>query len=342
MSPRPLVAAALAACLAAPLAPAPAAAGEVPAWARPAVDALEERGLIEEGSLRPNRGLTRARFAALIEAAFGPGHATAGEGKVTAAEVDAALVSALGFSELAARLGSLSSPDGWAPELPEHFGSEIVARALGLRYNRPASEERRDAASGEAMLQADIAYAVWRALEGPRTYAAEQLAGLSLPDYDEERRAVIAFALQQAGLPYVWAGEWAVPTPEGYPYGAQDQGGFDCSGFIWYVLKEAGASYAPPGRPYPGYALAERSARDMAAAARRRIRFGRLQPADLLFFAPDGRDSDAGAIYHAGLYLGNGWMVHSSGGGAGVNLSYVAGGFWRSQFAWGRRVVPLP
>lgn len=313
----------------------------MPAWARPAVAALEERGLIEKSSLRPNRGLGRARFAALIEAAFGPGHAGAGEGKVTAAEVDEALVSALGYSELARTLGSLASPDGWAPELPPHFGSEIVARALGLRYNRPASEERRDAAFYEPMLQADIAYAVWRALEGPKTSAADQLSQLSLADYDEARRQVIAFALQQAGLPYVWAGEWGAPTPEGYPYGPQDQGGFDCSGFIWYVLKERSEGFDPPGRPYQGYALAERSARDMAAAGKR-VRFGRLQPADLVFFAPDGRDSTAEAVYHAGLYLGNGWMVHSSGSGAGVNLSYIADGFWRSQFAWGRRVVPLP
>jgi cell wall-associated NlpC family hydrolase len=333
-------AALLAACLAAPLAAAPARAGETPGWARPAVEALEQRGLLEKGSFRPNRALGRTRFAELIEAAFGGGHAAPGEGKVTAGEVHSALVSALGYAELADRLNGLASPDGWAPELPAHFGTEVVARALGLRFNRPASDDRREATAGEPLLQADIAYAVWRALEGPNGYAAQRLAELALPDYDEARRHIIAFALQQAGQPYVWAGEWAAPTPEGYPYGAQAQGGFDCSGFIWYVLKERSEAYDPPGRPYDGYELDERSARDMAAATPRRIRFGRLRPADLVFFAPDGRDSDPGTVYHAGLYLGNGWMVHSSDGGAGVNLSYIGDGFWRGQFAWGRRVVP--
>ena len=45
-----------------------------------------------------------------------------------------------------------------------------------------------------------------------------------------------------------------------------------------------------------------------------------------------------GGISHAGISLGNGWMVHSSGSRAGVSVTYVAG-YWSDGLAWGRRVV---
>ncbi|MFA5889988.1 MAG: NlpC/P60 family protein [Actinomycetota bacterium] len=32
---------------------------------------------------------------------------------------------------------------------------------------------------------------------------------------------------------------------------------------------------------------------------------------------------------HAGIYLGNGWFIHSSGSRAGVSIDQLADGFWR-------------
>jgi cell wall-associated NlpC family hydrolase len=45
-------------------------------------------------------------------------------------------------------------------------------------------------------------------------------------------------------------------------------------------------------------------------------------------------------IYHAGLYLGNGWFIHSTGSTDGVMLSSLDdSSYYKQYFAWGRRVL---
>jgi cell wall-associated NlpC family hydrolase len=71
-----------------------------------------------------------------------------------------------------------------------------------------------------------------------------------------------------------------------------------------------------------------------------RVGFNKLRPADLMLFASNGSRSKPSSVYHAGVYLGRGWMIDSSGSQGGVSLSYVGpGSWWRDQFAWGRRIV---
>jgi cell wall-associated NlpC family hydrolase len=110
------------------------------------------------------------------------------------------------------------------------------------------------------------------------------------------------------------------------------QGGFDCSGFAWRVYKLQ--SYS--GAPNLTTTLAGRTAAAMAGEVPRqqRIKVARLAPADLLFFGPGGRRAKAAQIDHMGLYLGNGWMIHSS--RYGVALVEV-GGWYDNRLAWGRR-----
>ncbi|MDQ3963383.1 MAG: C40 family peptidase [Actinomycetota bacterium] len=190
------------------------------------------------------------------------------------------------------------------------------------------------------MRQADIAYSLWKAKTAPSTWGADALRGFGLAQYSETRRQVIEFALSLVGTPYVWGGEWTTSTPTGYPFGAQAHGGFDCSGFAWYVLKEKSSSYRPVGRSYAGWSFPERSSADMAKAAPVRLGYGKLLPGDVVFFSPDGRRAKARTVYHAGIYLGRGWMVHSSGSRAGISLGQIGpGSWWHDQLAWGRRII---
>ncbi|MDP9067196.1 MAG: C40 family peptidase [Actinomycetota bacterium] len=322
--------------------PAAHAAQEpLPEWVRPAVRYLVDNGYMEREGFRPNQAMTRAAFKQLMKKAFGGGYSR-DEGDVTAGEVAAALVRQLGQAPVATKLSQATSPDGWDPGVGKRFGSEIVARELGLRRDRPTTEETHDAAANEAMRQGDVAWAVWKAKTAPSIYGADALNSFQLANYSETRRQVVKFALSLVGAPYVWGGEWPSTTPSGYPYGAQAQGGFDCSGFIWYVMQKKTSSFAPLGRSYEGWAIPERSSYDMAGAigSRKRLGLKELKPADLVFFAPDGRDAKASSVYHAGLYLGNGWMIHSSGGRAGISLAQIsAGSWWNDQFAWGRRII---
>lgn len=327
------------------LVPAPqtfAARKKVPEWAKPAVSYLADQGLLDRKTFDANASMARKDFKALIKAAFGGGFSRT-KGEVTAGEVGATLVRALDRSTIAELLNTAHSPDGWDPEVPGRFGTEVVSRELGLRHDRPTDEESMESAAEDKMRQADVVYAVWKAMTAPSTYSADALSGFSLDNYDSTRRKVVKFALSLAGTPYIWGGEWVRSTPDGYPYGAQPAGGVDCSGFVWYVLQQRSASYSPIGRKYDGWSIPERSSSEMAKGTPRkqRLKYTDLKPGDILLFAPNGRDSKARDVYHAGIYMGKGWMVHSSGSRAGVSIGSVApSSYWHDELLWGRRVIP--
>ena len=67
----------------------------------------------------------------------------------------------------------------------------------------------------------------------------------------------------------------------------------------------------------------------------KRIPFAKLQPADVLFFGAAGPRSKPAQVDHTGIYLGNGWFIHSS--GQGVYLSTLTG-WYRDRL----RVGPAP
>ena len=115
------------------------------------------------------------------------------------------------------------------------------------------------------------------------------------------------------------------------PYGYQKAGGFDCSGFAFYVMKmEFG---------YP-ITVNERGGGAMAAKAKPRITRKKLAGGDLIFFGYQGPQSATSAIYHVGLYLGNGWFIHSTGSSDGVTLASLdSSTYWKTYFAWGRRLL---
>ena len=320
-------------------APARGALKTAPDWALPAVRYLAGSGALDAKAFQPSEPMKRSDFKRVMQKTFGGGF-TRTKGLVTAAEVSAALVRALGKAPVASSLRQVESPDGWKPAVDRWFGSEIVAREMGLRHDRPTTEEAKEASASEPMSQADIAFAVWKAKTSPSTWGADALTGFSLSNYDSTRREVVDFALSLVGTPYVWGGEWVKKTPAGYPYGAQAHGGVDCSGFVWYVLKEKTTGWAPTGRPYRGWSFPERSSADMAARTPKRLGYKELRPGDVVFFSPNGRKAAASSVYHAGLYLGRGWIVHSSGSRAGVSIASIApGSWWHDQVAWGRRVI---
>lgn len=323
-----------------PVAPV-AARTRAPEWVRPALRYLVDNGHLDRATFEVNQPMKRAAFKALMRSAFGGGYRRE-RGKVKAGEVAAALVRRLGKGAIAKQLKNAESPDGWAPRVGGRFGTEIVARELGLRRDRPTSEENLESSAGDFMRQGDIVWAVWKAKTAPSLYSADALADFRLSRYGARRKEVVEFAMSLVGTPYVWGGEWIDKTPSGYPYGAQAAGGVDCSGFVWYVLQRKSASYSPIDRPYKGWSIPERSSSQMAGAIgrRKRLSFKELKPGDLVFFASGGRDAKASSVYHAGIYLGNGWMIHSSGSRAGISLAEIGpGAWWNSQLAWGRRII---
>ena len=68
---------------------------------------------------------------------------------------------------------------------------------------------------------------------------------------------------------------------------------------------------------------------------RKRIGFAKLAPGRRALLRPErARARSRRSSATPGIYLGGGWMIHSSGQGVAVT---PLTGWYRQQFAWGRR-----
>lgn len=102
-----------------------------------------------------------------------------------------------------------------------------------------------------------------------------------------ERKALVNFALQFVGNPYVYGGTSLT-------------NGADCSGFVMSVFKEF------------GYDLPRVAAAQYEASQKKDI--SQLETGDLVFYG-------AGGINHVALYIGNGKIVHASTAATGIKVS---------------------
>src|SRR5262249_29201960 len=151
----------------------------------------------------------------------------------------------------------------------------------------------------------------------------------SLPYLDPWQQQILHVAVSLIGYPYVWGG---TSEKAEAPFGVKARGGFDCSGFVWRVYK----LQAYPDEGTLADTIRGRTTYQMSGEvpASERIAFANLQPADVLLFGAKGPKSKPAQVDHAGIYLGNGWLIESS--GHGVALTPLTG-WYRTHFAWGRR-----
>src|SRR6266498_1118785 len=215
-------------------------------WAQSHIRYVVAHGLMAKtvAAFRAGDSLTQGELAALVSGLTDqPATATTNtSAPVTVAQLDARLVRALQLSDAATAFADVARGAGLA--VPSRFGTESVARLLGLRTNHPSKQD-----------------------------------DLELLPSDPVTRAETAFSVSK-------------------------------------ILRFRGWEH--------GYA------QDAAAA----FTLAKLAPGDVLFFGPSGPRSQAPSIGHTGIYLGSGWMIHSS--GQGVAVSPLTG-WYRQQFAWGRR-----
>lgn len=326
----------LLACLLSALAIAPGATSSAPkrSWAQPQIRVVVARGLMARSiaSFRPTDPLTQGELAELVAGLTEqpPKPVANPFAEVTLAQLDAKLVRALDLGEEAILFQSTAAAAGLRP--PGRFGTEVVTRLLGLRTNHPAGQDQLEVLPNDPVPRAEVAYSVAQILrlsEWEMTNVEEAASSFQLPALTPWQRRVLTSAVGFIGYPYVWGGEFERPQS---PFGAQAQGGFDCSGFAWRVYKVQ--SY--PGAPQLATILRGRTAAAMAGEVprRQRIKPARLAPADLVFFGPGGRRANPGQIDHMGLYVGNGWLIHSS--RYGVALAQLDG-WYADRLAWGRR-----
>lgn len=108
-----------------------------------------------------------------------------------------------------------------------------------------------------------------------------------------------------------------------YRFGGTSRSGFDCSGFVRYVLSTTGGIALPrtaTDQYYHGQAIARKD----------------LEPGDLVFF----RNTYRYGISHVGIYTGNGRFVHASNPRTGVVESSLNESYYANHYAGARRVMP--
>ncbi len=113
---------------------------------------------------------------------------------------------------------------------------------------------------------------------------------------------IAAISQKYLGYRYVWGG-------------TSPSGGFDCSGFVWYVYKEAGI-------PIP------RSPLGSQLGAGARVSRDKLLPGDLIFW----ENTYAVGLSHVGIYLGGGRFINAESESVGVQIRSLNDPFWSARF----------
>jgi cell wall-associated NlpC family hydrolase len=247
---------------------------------------------------------------------------------VTLVRFDSLLVDQLGLGDVAEHVQQVAAAAGLNP--PSYFGSEVVARYLGLRYDHPAHEDALELYPGNLVTRAEAAHSFAVVLgldEWSLTDAREALSSFSLPTYTAAQRSILRIAVSKIGMPYVWGGT-TDNTADGL-----EHGGYDCSGFAWRVYKVSGSQW---GKQIHGRTAAEQAGEIPKA---QRIQMEDVQPGDLLFFGSAHFNSTAteANVIHEGIALSSQWVIHSS--GQGVYVLPLTSGWLAESFTWARRVL---
>jgi cell wall-associated NlpC family hydrolase len=333
---RILATTAVLAVLAAPAAAQSTGRAQPASWAQTEIKVVVGHGLMAKSvqTFHPNDPLTRGALTSLIGGLTSePPTASAQSAttaSVTIAQLDATLVRALDLTDAATQFAATARSARLAP--PSRFGTEVVARLLGLRTNHPARLDSLELLPSQPATRAEAAYSAAQILRfgGWETRRVEELARtFELPALSSWQTQILKTAMRFIGYPYVWGG-----TSENAeaPFGIQAPGGFDCSGFVWRVYK----LQAYPGGAALAGTLKGRTTFAMSGEVppTKRIPFARLKPGDILFWGAAGPRSKPAQVDHTGIYLGGGWFIHSS--GYGVALAPLSG-WYKQRFAWARR-----
>jgi len=109
-----------------------------------------------------------------------------------------------------------------------------------------------------------------------------------------------------------------------YRYGGTSPDtGFDCSGFVRYVFREAANISLP------------HNARSISQIGNI-IAPDQLQPGDLVFY-----NTMKSAFSHVGIYLGNNRFIHAPSSGGGIRVVDMNEAYWSKRFDGARRIMEM-
>ena len=118
---------------------------------------------------------------------------------------------------------------------------------------------------------------------------------------------IVSTAKQYLGIPYKYGG-------------SSPSTGFDCSGFVYYVLKQLG--YSPYRTCSSQYTMGTYVAKED------------LQPGDLVFF----QGTYKSGISHVGIYVGDGKFIHSPSTGKVISYADLNSTYYTNHYYGARRI----
>jgi len=131
-------------------------------------------------------------------------------------------------------------------------------------------------------------------------YNSQQTSSSAVISHHPARNRMVQIATSTIGVPYKWGGD-------------SPQRGFDCSGLMTYVHKNA------LGMKIPRTAAKQRD-------ASRTLNYSQIQPGDMLFFKTGVKTN------HVGVYIGNRKFVHAPSGGKRVSVATMDSSYWHKRF----------
>lgn len=143
-------------------------------------------------------------------------------------------------------------------------------------------------------------------VDGKSTGILPSAEALNRPNNSTIRSLIISEAKKYLGTPYVWGGT----SPEG----------FDCSGYVQYVMMKNGISI-------PRTTLQQ-------VETGRSISKNDLQPGDLVFLQNTYREG----VSHVGIYIGNNQMIHAS-SSKGVTVSNLLSTYYMEHYHSARQLI---
>nr|WP_320145570.1 NlpC/P60 family protein [uncultured Anaeromusa sp.] len=170
-----------------------------------------------------------------------------------------------------------------------------------------------DGVFGEETRQAVVQFQLSRGLEADGVIGAGTFYAL------QQRQAVVEVnrGFGRRGAQIVQMAQQYMGTP--YTWGGSSPGGFDCSGFIYYIYGQFGIS------------LPRMS--DGQFEVGRAISGDNLLPGDLVFFTT----YEPGAS-HVGIYLGGGRFIHASSAAGEVTITPLSKSYYQERYLGARRV----